>query len=144
VCSSAFEAEYARTYRFIVDYAPSRPDFNLYWFSVLLCAGLFSAARIATDERTILVNMGHPQPPTTVFCDNECAIGIANRTVTPKISKTVDMRFNWVQDRVKQKQFCCTHVRGLLHLGDFFTKSLPVAAPSLVIVLSHHACTIYS
>jgi hypothetical protein len=108
VCSSAFEAEYA---------------------------GLFSSARVATDERSILINVVHPQPPTTFFCDNECAIGIANRTVTSKMSKTVDMRFNWVQDRVKQKQFRRTHVRDLLNLGDFFTKSLPVARHRAVALL---------
>jgi hypothetical protein len=32
---------------------------------------------IATNERQILANMGHPQPPTPIFCDNEVAIGLA-------------------------------------------------------------------
>jgi hypothetical protein len=50
-------------------------------------AGRYAAARIAVDERRILVNMGHPQPPTTIFCDNEVAIGLANNTVTPKMPK---------------------------------------------------------
>jgi hypothetical protein len=40
--------------------------------------GLFVAARIAVDERAILANLGHPQPPTVIFCDNEVAIGLAN------------------------------------------------------------------
>ncbi len=31
-------------------------------------AGLYAAARIATEERKILANMGHPQPATPLFC----------------------------------------------------------------------------
>jgi hypothetical protein len=30
-------------------------------------AGVFAAARIATDEREILENFGHPQPPTSLY-----------------------------------------------------------------------------
>ncbi len=57
-------------------------------------AALFASARIAVDERQILANLGHPQPPTVISCDNECAIGLANRTVIPKMSKSLDMRFH--------------------------------------------------
>ncbi len=55
-------------------------------------AGVFAAARIAVDERQILT-MGHPQPATTIFCDNEVAIGLANNTVTPKMSKSLVCAF---------------------------------------------------
>jgi hypothetical protein len=57
-------------------------------------AGVFAAAQIATDERTILENFGHPQPPTPLYCDNECAVGIANSSVTQKMSKSLDMRLH--------------------------------------------------
>ena len=60
--------------------------------------GLFAAARIAVDERNILADLGHPQPATVIFCDNEVAIGLANRTVCPKMSKSLDMRFHWLRD----------------------------------------------
>jgi hypothetical protein len=50
-------------------------------------AGLYAAARIATEERKILANMGHPQPATPLFCDNELAIGIAVDTVSQRMSK---------------------------------------------------------
>ena len=90
-------------------------------------AGVFAAARIATDERTILHNFGHHQLPTPLYCDNECAVGIANTTVTQKMSKSLDMRFHWVRDRVRQGQFRVMHLPGLQNIADFFTKSLPVA-----------------
>ncbi len=68
-------------------------------------AGIFAAARIATDERQILANFGHIQPPTPLYCDDECAVGIANSTVTQKMSKALDMRLHWIRDRIQQGQF---------------------------------------
>jgi hypothetical protein len=76
-------------------------------------AGVFAAARIATDERTILENFGHPHPPTPLYCDNECAVGIANSSVTQKMSKSLDMHFHWVRDQVKPGQFVVMHLPGL-------------------------------
>ena len=70
--------------------------------------------------------MGYPQPPTTILCDNEFAVGLAQRTLTPKLSKSIDMRFHWLQDRVRQRHFCVQHVPGVLNLADYFTKSLPL------------------
>ncbi len=40
--------------------------------------GLFAAARIAVDERNIIADLGHSQPPTVIYCDNEVVIGLAN------------------------------------------------------------------
>jgi hypothetical protein len=40
---------------------------------------LFAAGRIATNERQILHDMGYPQPPTPLFCDNEVAVKLINR-----------------------------------------------------------------
>jgi hypothetical protein len=88
-------------------------------------AGLFAATRIADDERRILHNLGYPQPPTLLLCDNECAVGLANRTMTPRLWKSIDMRFHWLQDRIRQRQFRVQHVAGEHNVSDFFTKALP-------------------
>ncbi len=90
-------------------------------------AGLFAAARIATNERQILHDMGHPQPPTSLYCDNEVAIGLATDTINLKLSKSLDMRFHWLRDRVRQGHFRLIFVPGLKNAADFFTKALPVA-----------------
>ena len=89
------------------------------------CASLFAAARIADDERRILHNLGYPQPPTLLLCDNECAVGLANKTMVPRLSKSIDMRFHWLQDRIQQRQFRVEHVRGDRNVSDYFTKALP-------------------
>ena len=77
------------------------------------------------DERRILHNLGYPQPPTLLLCDNECAVGLANRTMTPRLSKSIDMRFHWLQDRIRRGQFRVQHVAGKDNVSDFFTKALP-------------------
>jgi hypothetical protein len=97
-------------------------------------AGVYAAARIATEERKILANMGHPQPATPLFCDNEVAIGIAANTVSQRMSKATDMRLHWIRDRVHQGQFRVVFICGLCNVADFFTKPrscLPSSPPTL-------------
>jgi hypothetical protein len=89
-------------------------------------AGVFSNAQLGVDERACLSSLGYPQPPTTIFCDNECAVGLASDTVRARKSKSIDMRFDWIRDRVRQNQFVVSFIKGSLNLADFFTKALPV------------------
>ena len=51
-----------------------------------------------------LAEMGHPQPPTPMEVENETEIGFLKSTMKQKRSKSIDMRFYWVRDRVKQNQ----------------------------------------
>ena len=89
-------------------------------------AGVFANGQIAVDERRALSSLGYPQPPTAIYCDNECAVGLASDTVRAKKSKSIDMRFDWIRDRVRQGQLLVTFLPGILNLADFFTKSLPI------------------
>jgi hypothetical protein len=84
----------------------------------------------------VLSDFGYPQPPTTIHCDNEVAVGLANRTIKPKMLKFCDMRFHWLQlqDRIRRLQVRVQHVPGVWNVADFFTKSLPV---SRLKVLAH-------
>jgi hypothetical protein len=54
----------------------------------------------AAGLRTILADLGYPQPPTTILCDNTTAIGLANDNIKMKRSKAIDMRFHWIRDCV--------------------------------------------
>ena len=89
-------------------------------------ARVFSNAQIGADERTCLASLGYSQPPIVIFCDNECAVGLASSTVRAKKSKSIDMRFDWIQDRVRQLQFQVSFIPGAINLADFFTKALSV------------------
>jgi hypothetical protein len=88
-------------------------------------AGLFHNCQIACGIRTVLQEMGWPQPPTIVECDNTTAAGIANNTVKPKRTKAMNMRFWWVRDRVRQGQFKIQWAPGKDNKADYFTKHFP-------------------
>ena len=72
--------------------------------------------------RITLEEMGHAQPPTPVQIDNSTTEGIMNSTMKQKGPKAMDMRFYWVQDRIKQKNFKVFWNPGTTNLGDYYTK----------------------
>jgi hypothetical protein len=89
-------------------------------------AALFKIAQLCENIRSVCEDIGHPQKPTPLICDNTCAVGIANDTCKIKRLKAIDMRFHWVRDRVRQKHFVITWKPGNVNLADFFTKPLAV------------------
>jgi hypothetical protein len=88
-------------------------------------AGGFQVAQLAAYYRRILFDLGYPQPPTLIRIDNTVAIGLATASINAKRSKSMDMRFFWIVDRVKQGQFIIKHIRGEWNIADHFTKPLP-------------------
>jgi hypothetical protein len=59
-------------------------------------AALFYVCKSAIPLRVTLEEMGHPQRPTLVTTDNATAVGLTQKTMTPKASKSMDMRFHWL------------------------------------------------
>ena len=100
VCTSASEAEYA---------------------------ALYKTGQLALWLRIILEELGYPQPPTIIFCDNAVATGIANDSVKLKHSKTIDLRYHWIRDQVSLGHFIILWRHGACNKADFFTKPTPVA-----------------
>jgi hypothetical protein len=86
---------------------------------------VFINAQNAMPIRTTLTEMHHPQGPTPVQADNSTATGIANETVKQKKSRAMDMRYYWIQDRVRQKQLDVYWAPGATNLGDYPTKHHP-------------------
>ena len=68
------------------------------------CGALFLNATHAIPLRISLEEMGHPQPPTPIQVDNSTTAGFANRQIKQRQSRSMDMRFYWIQDRADQKQ----------------------------------------
>ena len=84
---------------------------------------LYINARKGVEERNILEEMGHLQPPTPVQTDNSTADGIVNLRVQPKCTKAMDMCFHWLRGRgVNQKQFKFYWRLGTLMQADYWTK----------------------
>ena len=69
--------------------------------------------------------MHHPQPPTPIQVENSTAVGIANKSIKQKLSKAMDMRFHWIQDRILQEQFNVFWKPGPTNLGDYHSKHHP-------------------
>jgi hypothetical protein len=57
--------------------------------------------------------------------DNTTAWKLANDAVKHRTSKAMDMRFFWIQDRVKQGQFYVYWRKGKTNRADFVTKNHP-------------------
>ena len=89
-----------------------------------LCGG-FRIAQDAVQHRRVLHDLGYPQPPTLLRMDNTVAIRLALGTINAKRFKAMDMRFFWIVDRIKQKQFTVEHIPGMWNLAEHFTKPLP-------------------
>ena len=88
--------------------------------------GLFTGAKHGEGSREVLAFLGYTQPPTIILGDSACATGIANDMVKIKRTKSIDMRFHWVRDRIRQGHFQVQWRKGAHNLADFFTKALPV------------------
>jgi hypothetical protein len=82
----------------------------------------FHNAQSGAPLRVTLTEPGHTQPPTPLRTDNSTAFGILNKTIKQKRSKAMDMRYHWLTDRVRQKQFDVYWRPGRENLGDYHTK----------------------
>ena len=82
----------------------------------------FMNGQMGCPIRQTLIELGHPQPPTPIQTNNECAKGILNDTVKQKRSKAIDMRFYWLRDRINQGQYTLYWAPGKDNLADYHTK----------------------
>jgi hypothetical protein len=82
----------------------------------------FQNAQSGAPLRVTLAELGHIRPPTPLCTDNSTAFGILNETIKQKISTSMDMRYHWLTDRVRQKQFDVYWRPGRENLGDYHTK----------------------
>ena len=89
-------------------------------------AAAFMTGQLGAGIRKTLHNLGYPQPPTYILVDNKVACGIASNTIAPKRTKSIDMQFHWLRDRVHLQEFNIVWRKGVYNLADFFTKALSV------------------
>jgi hypothetical protein len=52
-------------------------------------------------------------------------VGLATKTMIPRLSRSIDMRFHWLKDRIQRGHFHVQHVAGDVNIADLFTKALP-------------------
>ena len=88
---------------------------------------LFLNVQAAVPIQKTLNEMVHPQPPTPIQVDNATAVGISNKHIRQNISKAMDMRFHWIQDRILQRHFNVFWKPVPTNLVDYHSKHHPEA-----------------
>ena len=86
---------------------------------------LFINAKLAVPIRTTLVELGHPKPRTPMQTDKSTAHSVLNNRITPKATKSMDMRFHWLRCRDAQGQFRYFWRPGPTNTMDYWTKHHP-------------------
>ncbi len=69
-----------------------------------------------------LKELDHPQPKTQVHCDNATAVGIANNTAKRQQSRSMEMRYFWVCDKIAQDAYDVRWHPGQENLADYQSK----------------------
>ena len=85
--------------------------------------GTFMNATESLAITRVLTLLGHAQLPTTdITGDNSVAVDVCNGRSAQRRHKSIDMRFEWIICRTKQKQFHVHWRPGIDNLADYFTK----------------------
>ena len=66
---------------------------------------IFINTQTVVPIRTTLSKMGWTQVPTSIQVDNFTAVGIVTKEFHQNKSKAMDMRFYWINDRIKPGKF---------------------------------------
>ncbi len=83
---------------------------------------LFLNAKEAKVLQLILVEFGHPQPPTPIHIDNTTTVGIVNNTIKRQRSGAMEMRYVWLLEDEMQRYFKFYYHSGLKNLGNYSSK----------------------
>ena len=92
-------------------------------------SGLFICAKAMVPLRNTLMEMGWPQPPLSVQCDNSTAIGVTKKTMVINMLKSMEMRLWWLCCRYPQDHFRYYWAPGNQNLSDYSTKHNPHPVP---------------
>ena len=87
--------------------------------------GVFYNAQITILARRILHALNHVQPPTPLKTDNSTANGFIHNNIRQKRSKSWDMRYYWLRDKMVQTQFNFFERKDIYNNINYFTKHHP-------------------
>ena len=76
-------------------------------------------AQEALPIRLTIIDICHPQQPTPLRTYNTTTQGIITGKFKQKKTKSIDMRFHWLKDRIAQKQFSANWGPGKENLADY-------------------------
>lgn len=85
------------------------------------------AAREILWLRQFLLDIGKPQNTVTLKIDSQSAIKLIHNPVFHKRSKHIDVRYNFIREKVELKIINIEYVESSYQLADFLTKALPLS-----------------
>ena len=80
--------------------------------------------------RVCAEEMGHPKPPTLLQVDNTTSLGFANKNIKQEMTKAIDMRLYWIQDRKDQGQFT-------IYWSPVKTTLLVITENTILLLITH-------
>ena len=80
---------------------------------------LLEASEAVMEVKNIAEALGVEQEKIAIHCDNQVATGIANDTAKEKRTRHMDMRFQWVREKVYRHVFEIKWRPGKTNLADF-------------------------
>ena len=83
---------------------------------------LFLNSKTEVPMCKTLEDLGHPQPRTPIQTDNKTADGLTNNKIILKATKSIGMKFHWLQCRDNLDQFRFFWRPGHTILRDYLTK----------------------
>ena len=84
-------------------------------------------ARLGSNHRAILIEMGNIQPENPLEMENVTSHGILTKQLVPKRPNAIDMRFYWPRDRNNQNQFHLHWKPGSENIADYHANHHPPA-----------------
>ena len=91
-------------------------------------AALYQAGKGGVLLRRTLADLNHPQPPTVIYTDNSTAKGIVSDTCKMRRSNSINMRYHWTKEQLKNGELKVLWHPGTEALADLTTKVQPPAA----------------
>ncbi|CAK1594595.1 unnamed protein product [Parnassius mnemosyne] len=89
----------------------------------------YMAASEAAKEilwlRQLLIDIDEPQLVITLCIDNQSAIKLIHNPIYHKRTKHIDIRYNFIREKVEQNVINVQYVKSSNQLADFLTKALP-------------------
>jgi hypothetical protein len=108
-----------------VSWCAKKQDCNTLSSAEAEYVALCSATKEIVWLRQVLNELGFEQlKPTTVYCDNQAAIHMANDNILNERSKHIDIRYHYTRKAIEAKQITLKYVRSADNHADLFTKPL--------------------
>jgi Reverse transcriptase (RNA-dependent DNA polymerase) len=83
------------------------------------------AAKMAKYLRSVLTDLGFPQPSATpIYCDNEAAILMTNACKPTQRSRHIDIQWYAIQEWMRRGDIILKHLAGTINPADSLTKAL--------------------